>query len=390
MHIKYIPRNAHEILKNALHHNPVVAMVGPRQCGKSTLAKEVIQNWPHSLYLDLELPSDLRKLEEPEWFLREHKDRLICLDEIQRCPDLFPLLRALVDQDRRPGRFLILGSASRDLIRQEGESLAGRIHYLELAPLHFSEVIGEDSTISVESHWWRGGFPLSLLAPDNDVSRIWLRDFIQTYCTRDLPDLGFSIPAVAMERCWRMIAHSHGSTLNSSKLGQAMDVSHNTIRRYLDLLEQSFMVRALRPVEANTKKRLVKSPKVYVRDSGILHALLEIESFTDLFGHPVYGASWEGWCIEQICQKLPNWRTGFYRDSSGAEIDLILEKGPNRIAIEFKASLSPKLSRGNGTALEVLKPTQSYMICPMRESGYSTSQIFICGIEELLTKLNTL
>ncbi len=384
---KALERIAEAKLWESLKRDPVVAVVGPRQCGKSTLARKVVAGLSGTTYLDLELPSDLRKLEEAEWFLRQQSDRLVCLDEIQRRPDLFPVLRALVDMDRKPGRFLILGSASRDLIRQEGESLAGRIHYLELTPLLYAEIISSKAEITLETHWWRGGFPSSLLAENDRDSRVWLRDFIQDYCARDLPQFGFSIPALAMERCWRMMAHSHGSILNTSKLGQALDVSHNTVRRYLDLLEQSFMVRTLRPVTVNTKKRLVKSPKVYIRDSGLLHALLEVESQTELFGHPVYGASWEGWCIEQICQALPDWRPGYYRDSAGSEIDLILEKGTRKLAFECKASLSPKISRGTHTALKLINPERSFVVCPLQEAGYQTKTALVTGMAELLDLL---
>ncbi len=384
----YIPRHAEEELFKSLNRDPVTAVIGPRQCGKSTLARKVIAKRLDSLFLDLELPSDLRKLDQAELFLKEHANRLVCIDEIQLRPDLFPLLRALVDIDRRPGRFLILGSASQDLIRQEGETLAGRIHYLQLTPLLFQELMANKSAIPITTHWWRGGFPRALLAENDEDAQSWLRDLIQTFLSRDVPTFGFSIPAVALHRFWKMLAHFHGGVLNASKIGQALDVSHNTVRRYIDLLEQTFMVRVLRPVAVNTKKRLVKAPKVYIRDSGLLHALLEIESLTDLFGHPAYGASWEGWCVEQICRALPDWQPGYYRTASGQEIDLVLEKGRRRLAFECKASLSPELSTGSGAALDVLQPKETYVVAPLREPGYRLAPgVRVCGMRELLDTL---
>ncbi len=379
----YLPREAEPEVVRSLDRDPVVALVGPRQCGKSTLARHVLRRTPGAIILDLELPSDLRKLDEPELFLREHADRLVCIDEIQCKPDLFPILRALVDMDRRPGRFLVLGSASQDALRQGGETLAGRIHVMELTPLRLGEVAGDDPQSAWRRHWWRGGFPPAYLAPQDDDARTWMLDFIQTYCSRDIPRFGFAIPAPAMGRFCRMVAHFHGGILNSAKIGQSLDVSHTTVRRYLDLLEQSFMVRRLLPLEVNTKKRLVKSPKIYVRDSGLLHALLEIGTSTDLFGHPAYGASWEGWCIEQICPARPGMRASFYRDSAGAEIDLVLESGRRRLAFEFRASLDPSLTRGNRTALDLISPEQAFIVCPTQDPGYPVGDgVRVCGIAE--------
>jgi len=366
----YIKRMVGPNLEHSLGVNPVTALVGPRQSGKSTLVRHVLQARPEALILDLELPSDLRKLEQAEYFLKENSNRLVCIDEVQHQPGLFPLLRALVDQDRRAGRFLVLGSASRDLIRQSTETLAGRIHYIELTPLRYEEVgAGGDSGSVYRRHWWRGGFPPAFLADDDSLCRAWLQDFIQTFLSRDIPQFGFSIPALALHRFWMMLAHYHGGVLNTSKIGQSLDISHNTVRRYIDILEQAFMVRVLRSVGVNTKKRLVKSPKVYIRDSGLLHALLEVESQTELFGHPAYGGSWEGWCIEQICVALPEWRPGYYRTSSGEEMDLVLEKGMRRLVFEFKASAAPHVSRGFAGSLKVLAPEQTWIVCPV-EQGY--------------------
>lgn len=387
---RYIERRATRELQTSLNHNPVTALIGPRQCGKSTLARHVLKNRRDAIFLDLELPSDLRKLDDPELFLGEHTDNLVCIDEIQHKPDLFPLMRALVDKKRKPGRFLVLGYASRDLIRQSGETLAGRIHYIELTPFTWDE-LKIDAKISgwdFKRHWWRGGFPLAFFADTDVQSAPWLRDMIQDYLHRDIPSFGYSVPISTMGRFWKMLAHYHGGLLNASKLGQSLDVSHNTVRKYSDVLEQTFMIRLLRPLEINLKKRLVKSPKIYLRDSGLLHTLLEIDSMTELYGHPIFGASWEGWCIEQIIQKLPLWQPSFYRASSGEEIDLVLSKGKNRIAFEIKASLAPRLSKGFPETLKALQPKFIRVVCPMTDPGYAIhSGARVVGIQECLEEL---
>jgi predicted AAA+ superfamily ATPase len=352
--------------------------------------RHVLEDRSDTVFLDLELPSDQRKLQDAELFLREHAAKLVCIDEVQVRPDLFPLLRALVDMDRRPGRFVVLGSASRDLISRGGETLAGRIHYMELTPFVWRELEPEarDSGWDFKKHWWRGGFPPAFLADHEPQSSTWRRNLIQDYLNRDIPQFGFSIAAPNMMRFWQMLAHYHGGLLNSSKLGQALDVSHSTVRKYLDILEQTFMVRLLRPLEINLKKSLVKSPKVYLRDSGLLHTLLEIDTVTDLYGHPIFGASWEGWCVEQIVAALPLWRPSFYRTSSGEEIDLVLERGRKRLAFEIKASLSPHLSRGFPGTLEILRPEHAWVVCPMDAPGYSIpAGARVLGIGECLKEL---
>ena len=387
----YINRGATGELQQSLAHNPVTALIGPRQCGKTTLARHVLQIRKDALFLDLELPSDMRKLADSELFLQEHADRLICIDEVQLKPNLFPLLRALVDKDRRPGRYLILGSASRDLVRQSGETLAGRIHYIELTPLNWTELAGSTGKKAPDfkKHWWRGGFPPAFLAATDAQSDAWRHDLIMDYLSRDIPAFGFTIPMPTMARFWKMIAHYHGGLMNASKFGQSIDISHNTVRKYIDILEQTFMVRTLQPLEVNLKKRMVKSPKIYLRDSGLLHTLLEIENMTELYGHPVYGASWEGWCIEQLIGALPQWKPFFYRTSSGEEIDLILVKGKKRLAFEIKASLTPHLSRGFPETIKALKPERTWVVCPLTDSGYSlTSGARVTGINECLKDLS--
>ena len=387
---RYIHRQIEREFALSLKRNPVTGILGPRQSGKSTLARHSLFGRNNALILDLDLPSDQRKLSEPELFLQEHRDKLICIDEIQLKPDLFPLMRALVDGDRRPGRFVILGSAAQDLIRQSAETLAGRIHYLSLTPFLFSEIAADRKFGPGELMrlWWRGGFPPAFLAKSEKQSLEWRRDFIQTFLSRDIANFGFHIPAKSMFRFWQMLSHYHGNVFNATKLGQALDISHVTTRRYLDILEQTFMVRVLRPFEANLKKRLVKSPKVYIRDSGILHALLEIDNRAALFGHPTFGASWEGWCIEQITAALPEWRACFYRTSSGEEIDLVLERGNQRLAFEFKASSSPKLSKGFFDTLNVLRPRKTWVVCLIETNGYPIGKgARAVGIQEVLTDL---
>lgn len=390
---RYIKRKKAGEIQSSLRNNPVTALIGPRQCGKSTLARHILKSNKNALFLDLELPSDMRKLADAELFLGEHAGQLICIDEVQLRPDLFPLLRALIDQDRRPGRFLILGSASRDLIRQGAETLAGRIHYIELTPFAWSELKNEKSNKmnDVKRHWWRGGFPPAFLAPDDAQSNTWRRDLIMDYLSRDIPSLGFAIPIPVMSRFWKMIAHYHGGIFNASKIGQSMDVSHNTVRKYLDILDQTFMVRVLPPLEVNLKKRLIKSPKIYLRDSGLLHTILEIDSMTELYGHPVFGTSWEGWCIEQIITFMPDWQPFYYRTSSGEEIDLILVRGKNRLAFEIKASLTPHLSRGFADTIKALKPDHTWVLCPMTGTGYPISSgARVLGINECLGELSRL
>ena len=313
----------------------------------------------------MERPADLNKLTDPEAFFSQFNDHMICLDEIQRTPDIIPILRGVIDRNRRNGQFLILGSASRDLIRQSSESLAGRLSYIEITPFTRREASFTDQA----THWLQGGYPRSLLAKENETSIQWREDYIRTFLERDIPQLGFRIPANTLGRFWRMLAHSHGQVLNASKLAGSMGVSSHTIRKYIDLLEQTFMVRAIPTYTENLKKRLIKSPKVYIRDTGILHTLLNIEIMEDLFAHPVYGASYEGYIIENIVTQFSRWQASYYRTSNGAEIDLILTKGMRRIAIEIKSSTSPQVSKSFWNSIETIAPDQTVVIAPV-EGGY--------------------
>ena len=348
----------------ALRRAPVVAILGPRQCGKSTLARRIAGRLPDALYLDLERPSERWRLSEPELFLSRHRDRLVCLDEIQRTPELFAVLRSLVDEYRRPGRFLLLGSASRELIRQSSETLAGRIACLELTPFRVPEL-----SRSLAAHaWLRGGFPESLLARSAEASVRLRQDFLCTFLERDIPQLGVGVPAATLDRFWRMCAHHHGQLLNQSQLGAALGTSHVTIRKYVELLSATFMLRLLPPLLPKLRKRLVKSPRIYLRDPGLLHSLLDIETEDDLLGHPLRGASWEGWVIENVVTALSDWRAFFYRASTGAELDLVIEKGRKRIGIECKASAAPTVGAGFWNALDDLRLDRAWIIAPVKQS----------------------
>lgn len=387
---RYVPRSLEGKVVRSLQAYPVTAILGPRQCGKSTLVRYLLADRPDTVFLDLEKPSDLRKLEDPEFFFHTQKDKLICIDEVQRGPDLFPVLRAAVDEERRPGRFLLLGSASQELVRHSSETLAGRIHYIELTPFIHAELITADRKRYEDpsSLWCRGGFPEAILAKSDEISLEWREDFIRTFLERDIPQFGFRVPAVTMRRFWSMIAHYHGQIVNASKLGQALNVSHPTIKNYLGILEQTYMVRLLQPFVANLKKRLIKSPKVYLRDSGILHALLEIDDLEALLGHPVVGASWEGFCLEEILAVMPGWHASFYRTSSGEEIDLILERGRKRFAFEFKASMSPRVSRGFKETLETLHPDKTWIVAPVKESYPFRPGVMVSTLSDVLKDLS--
>ncbi len=362
---RFIEREARETVTDRLRQFPVVAILGPRQCGKSTLARTVLSEYPQSVLLDLELPSDLAKLTEPELFLRANMNQLVCLDEIQRTPDLFPVIRALVDEDPRPGRFLILGSASPSLLRQSTETLAGRIAFVDLSPLTLTEVGAAD----LQTIWMRGGFPRSYLAATEEQSAIWCQQFVRTFLEGDLPAMGIDLSTPAVRRLWQMLASGSGSILNRSKLADPVGVSPQSISRYIGILEATFMVRVLRPYFANVKKRLVKSPKVYVRDSGLLHSLLGITSTPQLVGNISVGASWESFAVEQMCSALPGWTPSFYRTGGGAELDLILERSDQRIAVEAKASTAPRVGRGFHDAAEDISATRKYVVAPLLHPG---------------------
>ena len=385
----FIERKLSSKVLKKLNNNPVVAILGPRQSGKSTLAKKVILPMKNSIYLDLERSSDLNKLQDTEAFFLSNTNKLICIDEIQRKPDIFPVIRSIVDEGNRNGRFLILGSASPDLIRQSSESLAGRIAYLELTPFLFEELLNYNKNSKLRDLWLKGGFPRSYLAGDETESYEWRENFIKTFLERDIPQLGFKVPSKHIERFWMMCAHIHGEILNRSKLGESLGVSHHTVQSYIDILENTYMLRVVRPYETNLKKRLIKSPKIYLRDSGLLHSLLQIVNTNDLFGHPVYGSSWEGFALENILSSISIWKSYFYRDSNGTEIDLILEKANKRIAIEFKVSSSPTITKKFYNAINTIKAAETWIVAPVNDTYQIKPNIFVTSLYELIKHLRS-
>lgn len=361
-----LKRNIHRKTLQALARQAAVALIGPRQVGKTTLALDIAEG-RDSIYLDLEALEDREKLNNPVLFLTQNEDKLVILDEIHRMPEIFQTLRGLIDKGRRKGlrtgRFLILGSASIDLLRQSGETLAGRIEYIEMEPLNVLETSTGGNT-DYTGLWVRGGFPDSYLAKNDEDSYVYRRNFIRTYLERDVPQFGPRIAAETLERLWIMLAHSQGQFLNASKLAGSLSISAPTVSSYIDLLTDLLLVRRLPPLHTNTKKRLVKAPRIYVRDSGITHALLNLADYNQLSGHPVFGASWEGFVIENLLSVAPiRTKASFYRTSAGAEIDLILEfPGGEKWAIEIKSGLEPKLEKGFHNAIKDIKPDRSFVV----------------------------
>lgn len=386
-----IGRRAYKLVEQALARQAAVALIGPRQVGKTTLALEIAEK-REALYLDLESRADRSKLAEPVLFLETYQDRLVILDEIHRVPELFQDLRGLIDkgrrQGRRTGRFLLLGSASMDLLRQSGESLAGRIEYVEMEPFDILEVAREDK--AKDRLWLRGGFPDSFLAGTDDASFAYRTNFIRTYLERDVPQFGRRVPAETLERLWTMLAHGQGTLLNASKLASSLSSTAPTISGYIDLLVDLLLVRRLRPFHANVGKRLVKAPKIYVRDSGLLHALLGLEDYNALAGHPVVGASWEGCVIENLLAVAPPRSTAsFYRTTAGAEIDLVLEL-PGRHglwAIEIKRGLAPSLSKGVHSARKDLGPRRSFIVYSGKDRYPISEGVEAISLEEMAAML---
>lgn len=387
-----IKRKLYEKVDNALKRQAAVAIIGPRQVGKTTIALEIAKTKKDAVYLDLESYQDRAKLNDPILFLSKNEDRLVILDEIHRMPEIFETLRGLIDQGRRKGlktgRFLILGSAAIDLLRQSGESLAGRIEYINMDPLNALEVSGDkDSNFS--KLWLRGGFPESYLASSDEDSLIYRQNFIRTYLQRDIPQFGPRIPAETLERLWIMLSHNQGQFLNSSKLASSLSVSAPTISSYIDLLSDLLLLRRLKSFFINNKKRLIKSPRIYVRDSGIAHALLGITNYNQLSGHPIYGSSWEGFVIENLISAAPiNTKYSFYKTSGGAEIDLILETPDGKVwAIEIKSGLTPKIQKGFYYGLEDVKPNNSFVVYAGSDRYPNSKEIEVINLAELATEL---
>ena len=385
-----IPRIVQPSLEAALDRQAAVALIGPRQVGKTTLALEIGRS-RDAIYLDLEDRDDRSRLAEPKPYFRHAEDRLVILDEIHRMPELFETLRGVIDSGRRRGkgrgRFLILGSASIDMMRQSGETLAGRIAYIDMVPFSALEV--DDAQASRERLWLRGGFPDSYLADTGQDSMALRRDFIRTYLERDVALFGPRVPATTLERLWTMLAHRQGAILNASALGRALEISTQSVNRYIDLLTDLLLVRRLLPLRANVGKRLVKSPKVYVRDSGLLHALLGIVSFDQLAGHPVIGASWEGHVIETLVSALPpRAMPYFYRTSAGAEIDLVIEHaGGRRWAVAIRRSPSAGITRGLRLACADVRPERTFIVHAGDDRYPVSGALEAIGVRELASEL---
>ncbi|AMO70335.1 ATP-binding protein [Zhongshania aliphaticivorans] len=385
-----IDRQISEKLRATIAQVPAVALLGARQVGKTTLAKIIAKNID-SIYLDLEAPEDLLKLSDPSSFLSAHADKLVVLDEIQRSPDLFPVLRGLIDknreQGRRAGQFLLLGSASMDLMRQSSESLAGRISYLEMSGLNLAEVDGHQR--QRQTLWLRGGFPDSYLAAGDDLAMDWLENLIRTYLERDIPQMGFRVPAARLRRLWTMLAHLQGETVNYSRLASNLEVDAKTVTHYIDILTDLLLVRRLEPWYANVKKRLVKSPRFYVRDSGILHRLLGINAYDALLSNPVLGKSWEGFVIENIHSILPGRaETYFYRTAAGAEIDLVIRMPSSDIwAVEIKYGVAPKIGKHYSQTCDDVGATHKYILYGGEDEFPVGSDINVISLSGLMERL---
>jgi uncharacterized protein len=376
-------RSIWPLLQEYLSLFPAVGLIGPRQVGKTTLVKNLLLE-KESIYLDLEKASDKAKLADAELFLKTHENKTVILDEIQMMPELFTELRSLIDEKREAGRFILLGSASPDLIRKSADSLAGRIAYLELTPFHLGE-IEEDE---MDKLWIRGGFPLSYLANSERASRLWRENFIKTYIERDLGLLGLNTDPYLVERFWRMLAHAQGGLLVSENFARALGISRPTVNRYLEFLHGSFMVRLLQPYFPNVKKRLVASPKVYIRDSGLLHSLAGIDSYEDLINQLLVGHSWEGFVVEQIINVLGNaYEYYFYRTHQGAECDLLLTKsGKVKYAVEIKNTLSPKVSKGFRISMQDTQAEKGVIICRIQDAYPMEERIEAMGLCRFIDK----
>lgn len=376
-----IKRNAEiEILNSLVRNNSVVAILGPRQCGKTTLSRQFASQWKsEATFFDLEHPRDVQRLEEPMLAL-ENISGLIVIDEVQRTPDLFPVLRVLADRNKK-AKYLILGSASRDLIRQSSETLAGRISYLEIGGFS-SQLVGASKT---ERLWIRGSFPRSFLAQNEAASYQWRQDFIATFLERDIPQLGINIPAKALGRFWRMLAHYHGQVFNASEIGRSLGVSDHTAQRYLDLLSGTFMVRQLRPWYSNTKKRIVKRPKIYFRDSGILHALFALENKKDVLSHPKLGASWEGFALEEAVRTagLKEEEVFFWSVHSAAEVDLVFPKKGRLYGLEVKYVQAPRVTNSLRSAMSELSLSHLWIIYPGKVSYPLDKNITVIPMSDL-------
>ncbi|MEA1878764.1 MAG: ATP-binding protein [Bacteroidota bacterium] len=380
----YISRNIEQSVRDSLADNPVTAIIGPRQCGKSTLARHILKEFEAKVFIDLERPSDLAKLESPELFLESQKGKLICLDEIQRKPEIFPLIRSLVDDWGGSGHFLILGSASVEMLKQSSESLAGRISYKTLTPFLFEEL---SSKKLLPDYMWRGGYPRSILTGSDRASYSWREDMIRTYVERDLLQWA-GVSSVTVLRLWKMLAYLNGQTINHSQLSNSLGVSSVTVRNYMDLLTSTFMITPILPYLPNLGKRLIRNSKVYISDPGLACTLLELRSFEQLLGNPAFGSIWELIVLSQIRGKYPTAELYHYRTSHGDEIDFLLRYKNKLFAIECKASASPSLTKGNYRCINDLKPDKTFIVAPVSSGWIFNSGILVVNQDELLEQLS--
>jgi len=380
----YYSRLLEESVATSLLHFPAVAIVGPRQCGKTTMVKHIVANKSQVVFLDLERDADLRKLTDAELFFTSFpKGTLFCIDEVQRKPDLFPILRYLIDTWQENGRFLLLGSASRDLLRQSSESLAGRISYKQLSPFIFDEL---PENIVLSNYITQGGFPKSVVTP-SEISAEWRENFITTFLERDLLQWKNFTPTI-MRRLWMMIAHNNGQTINYSEFAKSLGVNNSTVKNYIDLLEATFMLFVIPPYISNKGKRLVKAPKIYIADSGICTSLLSIYNFETLLGNIALGSIWEQIVIQNVKGIYPEAELFFYRTSNGAEVDLVMQYKNKTYAIECKSTLAPTLSKGNYNAIEDIKPHHTFIVCPTTEMWQMKPHITVIGLGDIKKMVN--
>jgi len=375
-------RELKSIILRFINKIPVIAIVGARQVGKTTLAKDLIADKDKVVFLDLEKSSDREVIQQAESFLNLNKGKTICIDEIQIEPKLLSEMRNFIDNNSDTN-FIILGSSSPDLLHKSSQSLAGRIYYFELSSFLWNEI---KTHTDLNHYRLLGGMPRSILADTTEDSFMWLENYIRTFLERDLRNFGFNIPPMTLNRLWKMLAHLNGQVLNYSSIGSSMGLSHTTIKKYIDILQNTFMLRVIPPYYTNVKKRLSKSPKVYFRDTGVLHSLLNIRTYDDLFVHPVYGSSWETTVIENVIAKYREWDYYYYRTASGNEIDLVLTKANRVIAIEIKASNTPKLSRGFWLAIDDISATEKYVIAPVRMPYPMKNDVMVYPLEDFMNR----
>lgn len=379
----YINRFLEERIAQYINIFPVVAIIGPRQCGKSCLSKYIYENKSDSIYLDLENDNDLNKITyDPALFFEQNHNKTIFLDEIQRSPEIFKTLRHISDKYQKNGWIYITGSSSPELLKQSSESLAGRIGFLELTPFLYTELYDKKG-YTIFDHWLKGGFPRSYLLNECD-SFIWLANYLRTYIERDVLMTGKNLSSETFKKLIQMLTQTHANIVNWSKIGESLGINYHTVQSYCDILEKTFIIRVLKPFTVNVRKRMIKSPKIYFRDSGVFHQLIRVNTFNELMGHPFYGASWEGYALENIISSLPEYEFSFYRTATGVEIDLIMQKGNKLIAVEFKASRAPQPGKGFYEALNDLQIDEAWIVCPIDENYQIKQNVRVSGLKHFI------